>query len=264
MPQIETARTTLNISDHRQPDATSIPTLLIHGAGGSRLVWPGEIRRRPEASTIAIDLPGHGKSPGNGRTSIAEYAADTVALLDALNIPQAVVCGHSMGGAIAQTLALDFSDRVAGVILISTGAKLRVHPDLLQHSQTNIEAAADLLDQWLWASDFAGGHRMAVRAQLLDLAPGTLHNDYTATNAFDIRDRIHEIAVPTLIIGSTDDRMTPLKFSTYLHENIPDSALHTIDGAGHYTILEQPRTIAAHINTWLQQHIQTTNKQSEG
>lgn len=254
MALIQTQRGILNISDHRSADCRQIPLILIHGAGGSRLTWPGEIRRMPCANTIAVDLPGHGKSHGTGRTSITDYAQDIVALMDTLYIPRAVLCGHSMGGAIAQTIALEHPDRTAGLVLVNTGAKLRIHPNLLALSQNDIEATASLLNKWAWSGDSAAGHRMAMQAQLNDLSPGVLHNDYLACDAFDVREQLGEINAPTLVIGGGDDHMTPLKFSRLLHENIPHTTLQIIEDGSHFTILENSRQVAAHIKTWLQQH----------
>src|SRR5512139_941434 len=115
---------------HRnQADGASV--LLIHGAGENHLVWPIGLRRLPGSIVYAIDLPGHGKSAGMGRSTIADYAAWIVSFLDALHIPAAVFIGHSMGGAIAQQLALTYPDRTTALVLAATGAKLRVAPQLL-------------------------------------------------------------------------------------------------------------------------------------
>ena len=112
-------------ADHRDPTLHRPVTLVIHGAGGTHLDWPAEIRRMPELNTIIVDLPGHGKSSRRGtQQHVGAYASDMLALLDALKLQQVIVAGHSMGGAIAQTLALQHPDRVLGLILICTGAKL--------------------------------------------------------------------------------------------------------------------------------------------
>jgi len=105
MTLINTSRTPIWIADGRNPDLEHPVVLLIHGAAGTRLDWSAELRRLPNAGVIAVDLPGHGKSPLPGRTSITDYAADIVALLDALHLPQAVIVGHSMGGAVASLYA---------------------------------------------------------------------------------------------------------------------------------------------------------------
>src|SRR4051812_30248714 len=131
MPLLETANGSMWYADHRNPTLHRPVTLVIHGAGGSHLDWPAEIRRMPELNAIIIDLPGHGKSTGAGRNSVGAYASDVLALLDALKLQKVILAGHSMGGGIALLLALQHPDRVLGLILVGTGAKLGVHPDLL-------------------------------------------------------------------------------------------------------------------------------------
>lgn len=79
-----------------------------------------------------------------------------------------------------------------------------------------------------------------------------LHGDFTATNIFDIRGQLAQIRVPTLIIGGTADRMTPLRFSTYLHEQIIGSQLVSVEGGGHMMALEQPQVVAGAVQRWLQ------------
>ena len=111
------------------PDATAFPPLvLVHGAGGSRLDWAPELRRLPDARVIALDLPGHGKSTAPGRNTLDAYARDVAALLDALALDRAVIVGHSMGGGVAQLLALDWPERIAGLVLLGTGASCRSIP----------------------------------------------------------------------------------------------------------------------------------------
>jgi pimeloyl-ACP methyl ester carboxylesterase len=102
--------------------ADGAPVLLIHGAGESHLVWPIGLRRLPGTIVYALDLPGHGKSRGTGRSTIADYADWLGSFLAALLVPAAVCIGHSMGGAIAQQLALTHPDRTAALVLVATGA----------------------------------------------------------------------------------------------------------------------------------------------
>jgi len=104
----------------------------VHGAGGSHLNWPAEILRLPGAVVYALDLPGHGRSTGSGRQTVGEYVAMLVSLLDALNLPDAVIVGHSMGSAVALEMALAHPDRVRGLVLVGSGARLRVAPAILQ------------------------------------------------------------------------------------------------------------------------------------
>jgi pimeloyl-ACP methyl ester carboxylesterase len=251
MPQIDTPRGVLNFADHRQPDSPRFPVIFIHGAGGSRLDWPAQLRRMPEANAIVLDLPGHGKSPGPGRTTIEEYANDVIALMNTLHIPRAVLAGHSMGGAIAQKVTLTQPAAVAGLILIATGAKLSVHPRILEGILDDPEAVAELLMEWMWAEGIPDDVRQHTRQQILSMPKEVVHGDYLACNNFDCRARMPAIYTNTLIIGGTADMMTPLRYSEYLHDHLHQSKLVTIENGGHMFALEQPDRVAAAVRDWL-------------
>ena len=84
MPLTETIKGFIWYDDNRDLTAHLPVTLMVHGAGATHLDWPAELRRLPEANAVVPDLPGHGRSPGLGRQSVGAYAADMIALLDAL------------------------------------------------------------------------------------------------------------------------------------------------------------------------------------
>ena len=111
------------------------PTLvLVHGAGGDHLFWPPEIRRLPDYRVITLDLPGHGKTGGPGCQSIQDYARSVANFMDVLGLCRAVFVGHAMGGAIALALAYDYSDQVAGIGLISSGARLPIPSSVMENA----------------------------------------------------------------------------------------------------------------------------------
>jgi pimeloyl-ACP methyl ester carboxylesterase len=226
------------------------PIVLLHGAGGSRLDWA--MRRLPGRVVIAIDLPGHGALIDQpGRSTIADYTAVVVRFLDALHITRAVFVGHSMGGAIALKLALDQPDRVAGLVLIATGARLRVHPAMLNDILHNPQSAAQQISDWSWSRQVPPEIRQGMVKRLLAIPPQTLHDDFAACNAFDVSERVNTIQAPTLILVGSDDQMTPLKYSTFLAERIGGSRLQVIPNAGHMLPLEQPAVVTANITNWL-------------
>ena len=238
-------------ADHRDPTVHRLPVVMLHGAGGSHLDWPAELRRLPEANAIALDLPGHGRSPGPGRSTVSAYAADVVAVLDALKLPQAIIMGYSLGGGIAQVVAAQYKKRVAGLILLATSARLTVNPTLLDGLQNDYDATLQKLIDWQWA-DPAGEQikRLSLR-RLQEMDRAVLRSDYQAANQFDGRDRLAQIEAPTLIIGGTADRMTPVAESDYLHEHITGSKLVKITGGGHLMALEQPLVVASAVQEWL-------------
>jgi pimeloyl-ACP methyl ester carboxylesterase len=253
MSLVSTSRSSIWIADGRTPDSAQPVIVLIHGAAGTRLDWSAELRRLPNAGVIAVDLPGHGKSPLPGRTHIADYAADIVALLDTLNIPQAIMVGHSMGGAIAQALALDYPARVKGIALIATGAKIPIHPDILNYAVSDQPRVAQLITAWSWVSGADAASLQNSTAAILQIAPEVMHGDFVACAGFDARPRLNEIHVPTLVVGAAHDQMLPPKFSQFLHDNIPNSTLIMVENAGHKLILEQPKIVAEAVRNWVDQ-----------
>ncbi len=218
--------------------------ILVHGAGGDHTHWPAELRRLPGVNVYALDLPGHGRSEGRGRTSVDDYA-DTVDLfVQSLGLERASVAGHSMGGAIAQTLALRRLPWLASVILVGTGARLRVHPRILEGLKTNFEATIDTICQWAYGPTAGEQLLRQGRRQLLGVDPAVIHGDYAACNAFDVMDRVDDVTLPTLIITGSADKMTPPKYGQYLHDQIPGSQLVEIKDGGHMMAVEKPTEVA--------------------
>jgi len=225
--------------------------ILIHGAGGSHLHWPAALRRMPGATVYAVDLPGHGRSEGPGREHIEDYVADIVRFMDAVGVSRGVLVGHSMGGAIAQMTALMAPERVAGLVLVGTGARLRVAPALLDGILQDARGTLDLIAEWAWGPEadptlVARGRQMMARVH-----PQVVWGDFAACDRFDVRERIGEITVPTLVITGSEDRMTPPKFGQWLAERIPGARCVLVEGAGHMVMLEKPDQVASAVREWL-------------
>ena len=250
MPTLTTDRATIHFRS-AHPNSSSHPLLFVHGAGGHSLSWPASLRHLPGQPVFAVDLPGHGKSPAPGRAQIADYAADLAALAEAAGWPPFIVAGHSMGGAIAQQLALAYPAQVAALILIGTGARLAVNPAILTESLSDPAAVIARLQRWSWGPGNDPALVEAVGAELQANPPQILHDDYLACDRFDVRPRLGEIGQPALICCGTVDKMTPLRLSEELAAQLPDAELRTFAGAGHMLPLEQPQAIAATIAAWL-------------
>lgn len=228
------------------------PTLvLVHGAGGSRLHWPAGLRRMAGAAVITLDLPGHGRSEGKGCETIGGYADAVRDVLEALDVGQAVVVGHSMGGAVAQTLALQRQDRVSMIVLIATGARLRVAPAILKGIRDDFGQVVDLITRYAWSADANSSARELGRGALRDTGPDVLLADFKACDQFDVMDQLSEIEVPALIIGATADQLTPVKYARFLAENIPDARMMTVEGAGHMVMLERPEEVSTAVHRFV-------------
>jgi pimeloyl-ACP methyl ester carboxylesterase len=229
------------------------PLILIHGAGGSYLYWPLEIRHMPGRGILAIDLPGHGESSGDVVQSIEAHVLAMLDFLDNLGINQAVLAGHSMGSAIAQRMSLDHPDRIKGLILVGSGAKLRVHPQLIEYcrSEETYTKAVSQVVEWSFSQQADQKLVRLAEERMKAVSPSVLLTDFKACNEFDIRERVGYIKQPTLIICGEDDQMTPVRFSGYLAEKIRGSRLEVIPEAGHMVMLEKPEIVARLVDDFM-------------
>jgi pimeloyl-ACP methyl ester carboxylesterase len=230
-----------------------VPVLLIHGAGENHLIWPAGLRRLLDTVVYAIDLPGHGKSTGRGRSTIEEYADWVVSFMEAVRLDQAILIGHSMGGAIAQLVGITYPDRVTGLVLVATGAKLRVAPQLLQLAEDDFGAAVELVSRWEWGALTPDEIKQLGKQQLLQIGPTILLNDYRACDAFDMRERLPAIAAPVLIVAGEADQMTPLKHALFLAEQLPQAHLVIVPHAGHMVMLETAEVVTRAVEEFVRE-----------
>lgn len=247
MPVIKTPRGDIHYKDYRKEDI-STPYVLIHGAGSQYMDFPSAMRR--ELQTIALDLPAHGRSPQHGAISIENYAQDVVAFLDALNLEKVILVGHSMGGAIAQQIALDYPERLHGLILIATGAHLKVNPAIIECIISNPTETATSITQWSWGDDVDENLIQQGVKHLLQTPVEVIQADYIACNNFDVRDRLHEIQIPTLIMAGAKDKMTRIAWNEELAEKIPNSQIRVFENNGHQVHVEQVEAVIDIIREW--------------
>jgi pimeloyl-ACP methyl ester carboxylesterase len=222
------------------------PLVFIHGSGDSGRVWRPQVDYFGPERAFAIDLPGHGQRADTfpPEVSVLDYTRAAYDIIwDELGLEHPIIAGHSLGGAVALLMSLEYHDEIGGLMLIDTGARLRVHPYLLEATRQ------------LKGLAFAPGHAEAMLDDMLEeqvkTASYILHRDLSACNVFDCMARLAEIHLPTLIICGTEDRLTPIKYSQYLHEHISGSSLCLIPDAGHYVMREQPQQVNQAIEEWL-------------
>src|SRR5271169_1510527 len=139
---------------HEADNHSRPPVILIHGAGGSHLSWPPNLRRLPEQRMFALDLPAHGKSEGLGHHTIEDYVHDVLEFISEIGIYSAVLVGHSMGSAVALYAATHSPERVTALGLIGSGARLRVAPALLRAASdpSIFESAVHMLNETSFSS----------------------------------------------------------------------------------------------------------------
>ncbi|MBN1666699.1 MAG: alpha/beta fold hydrolase [Anaerolineales bacterium] len=222
------------------------PVILIHGAAGTHLHWPAEVRRLSGNPVYALDLPGHGKSESRSYQAIAEYQNALLSWLAALGIYQAILIGHSMGGAIALSMALDHPERVLGLGLIGTGARLRVNEQILENaaSAATVPAALEAIVTLAFGEQADPRLVELAAMRMAGTRHSVLHGDLLACTSFDRLAELGQIRVPTQVIVGQKDQLTPVRYSQHLADQIPNASLQIIPGAGHMVMLEQPQQVA--------------------
>jgi pimeloyl-ACP methyl ester carboxylesterase len=229
------------------------PTVcLVHGTGGSSEVWMRQLEGLADLGHIvALDLPGHGRSSGTGPKRIEDAAAMVAGFLDALGITRVVIGGHSMGGAIAQQFALSRRERVDGLVLIGTGARLRVLPRVLDLLATNDREGVNLLMSLAVGAKAPAELRASLHRSTAENPAGVVLGDLQACDAFDVMSRISTVKAPALVIGGEEDQLTPPKYSRFLGQRIAGARVVIVPGAGHYVQVEKPRETTAAIREFL-------------
>lgn len=237
----------------RWPLAPDLPTLLfIHGSGGSCGIWKDQVRAMSFlVNTVALDLPGHGGSDGPGMDSVKEYAEEVVRFVGRLEVPKVVPCGLSLGGAIVQTLLLDHTGPFHAGVLISTGARLRVLPELMEAIESDYDRFIAMYGELGFSPQADPGRREAVLAEAAACNPEVTAGDFRACNRFDVMNRLRDIDLPVLVVSAAEDRLTPPKYSDYLVRNINGAVRTRVKGAGHLVPVEKPAAVTSAILEFL-------------
>lgn len=226
--------------------------VLVHGAGGSHTTWMRQLEGLADsARVIALDLPGHGRSSGDGCRVVAEYAATVREFTSRLGAGPVVLGGHSMGGAVTQTIAVEAPELLRGVVLVGTGARLRVFPRVFELMERDYAEGVEFIQSYGWSPAAAPALQAGGRAAMLETRADVTLGDFTGCDGFDLMARISAIRLPALVIVGEDDQLTPPKYSEYLAGQIPGSRLVRIPQAGHYVPLEQADQVNDAIRSFL-------------
>ncbi|MHA1230757.1 MAG: alpha/beta fold hydrolase [Candidatus Helarchaeota archaeon] len=216
--------------------------IFIHGAGENSNLWKFQIESISKYfKTIAVDLPGHANSDGFNKISMDLFLRTIDMLIKYINSEKIVLCGHSMGGAISMKYYLEY-DKIDALILIGTGAKLKVSPMIFETLTTNFESALQYLDSIAIyirskeIKDFLHKEAIKTRQEIYI-------NDFHICNNFNIMDQLDQLTIPTLIICGEKDVLTPVKYSKYLNEKIKNNICHIIPKSGHDVHIEKPEVV---------------------
>ena len=201
------------------------------------------------AGSVALALPGH--PDGDALESVSDMARFVHARLDLERGERAVVGGNSLGGAVSLRWALEYPRSAQAIILIGTGARLRVAPSIFTLIETRWPACIpELVDMAISTHAPAWLREQSIRSHEC-VGQENTRRDFAACNAFDVMAELDRLQLPALIVVGSDDRMTPPKYSQYLHQHIAGSELKVIHEAAHLVMAERPAEVNAAIATFI-------------
>lgn len=250
----------------RHGDYSAPAVLLITGFAAEGRRWKAQIRAlRPDYQVITLDNRGVGQSDAPlGSYTTQAMAEDCVNLLNHLNIAQAHVCGYSLGGRIAQMLAIDYPDRVGHLILTSTGMTsypvsnfvLQNYIQMLKQKLPDHYHIRALLP-WFYSSElFSNTQKVERLCQLLHnqqpLNTDGLQGQLDAVLSHAPGDQLRQISHPTLITSAPYDLLCPASYSDALHTYIPKAKRYIMPRGSHGHIQEYPNDFNACLLAFLQ------------
>ncbi len=214
------------------PDRKTL--VLVHGSGGSGQSWLPQLNGLDkDINVVAVDMPGHGATPGGPLDRVEDYARWITSFINAGGFGPCFLLGHSLGGAIAQRVALDRPEILKGIVLVGSGARLKVLPEILENIRNDYDASIRLIVQSCYTKDVSAD----LIRQSVDItkkvSANHLFGNFSACDKFDVMNEVGNISLPTLIVVGRDDILTPVKYSEFLNKKISGSRLVVLDHAGH-------------------------------
>lgn len=240
--------------------------IILHGLYGSGKNWSGHARwLAEEYRVVTPDLRNHGRSPHADRMDYPAMASDVLALMDRADCEQALVIGHSMGGKVAMTLALNHPERVSGLVVVDI-APVDYGPAESEHDRILTALAAMDLDSLSRRSDADLALQEAVPEALVRqflltnlerqgdrwgwrIPVATLQGALSDLADFPATDATYEGRV--LFLRGADSGYQHARYDEAIEQHFPHAEQVAIADAGHWLHVEQPKVFASTLADWL-------------
>lgn len=216
--------------------------IFIHGSGGNSNTWINQLKLKINYKLIALDLPSHSKSDSYKNLSLELYTDVLKEFINALELKDVILCGHSLGGAVIQDYYFKFPNEVSGLILVGSGGRLRVSPIILKSLKEDYQS---------YIENLSGAFSRKTSQEIINEAmkesskvdAEVTYSDFFICDNFDTLDKTSLIHIPCLIICGEDDILTPVKYSQFFHDKLKTSHLTIIKEAGHMVMVEKPNEV---------------------
>ena len=232
----------------------SQPIIFIHGTGMDHSVWTLPVRHflRKKKDVMALDLPGHGNSPGKALSSISAYATNIFKLLDKESISKFSLVGHSMGSLIALEMASSQPSRVNAISLIGTAFPMQVNEQLLEFAKTDVDKAIDILTFMGYSHQARIGRNKnpgmwmteSTRRLMQNSGKNVIYQDLLACSNFDAGlEKAKKISAKVQLILGVNDFLTPRRKASDLVNSFKEPDVKEIKDSGHTLMMEDPNKV---------------------
>jgi pimeloyl-[acyl-carrier protein] methyl ester esterase len=234
------------------------PLVLIHGWGSSAVIFDELMSRLPDCHCLAPDLPGYGASTATATIDLAALAEDFIHWFDALGLEKVNLLGWSLGGMIAQELAVRFPQRIKRLILVATTPCFVSTPDWphgLSDSAVRAlardfkRAPAPTLANF-WVLQFHGECPPPAPLRV-DVETATALGGLELLRRIDLRRQLAAITLPTLVLHGSADVIIPIGAGRFLSEAMPHAHFHEFSGCGHAPFYRAAAPVSAVICDFL-------------
>ena len=229
------------------------PVILLHGAGGSLMGWPSNLRRLPGQRVFALDLPGHGHSASPACRSMRSMVRCLHQFITEMGFYHVLLVGYSLGGALALSYANAYPDQIIGLVTISCGDRFNMPQELLGvlRKPADTRKAIEVFSKAAFHLAFPQAERRAILAPMSKIESGVLLADLTiaADFCFDSQPCLSQIS--SLIIGGSNDLITPPASLRRLSRYLQKSPVSVIEGAGHMMIYEKNEELRNKVSAFL-------------
>lgn len=225
------------------------PVLLLHAVGVDLTCWGAQVQAlAPRFRVLRVDLRGHGRSEAPPPPyTLQGFAADVHALLHQLQLAPAHVLGLSMGGMVAQVLALDYPKDVSALVLADTNSTLPadVRPAIVERGEAAVRGGMasvveTTLARWFTPGFMGSDVVQRCRTRLLTDNVQAWAASWRAISEVNTEPRLAEIRVPTLVITGESDVSAPVARAQAMATLIPGAVVQIVPGAPHMAPLERP------------------------
>ncbi len=238
------------------------PVMLIHGVGADASSWDQIAAPLSDSfRVLRLDLRGHGRSGHiDSDLTLADFVRDVIDVLDDAGVAKAHIVGFSLGGMIAQALALQHPDQADRLVLLSAVAgrteqeRERVRQRLEILRTEGIAAITGAAQERWFTPEFIARHPEQVAARMAQLrqnhAP-SYRAAYTVFSLSDLGDRLHGIPHRTLVATGEHDQGSNNRMARFMHEQIKGSTLHILPGLRHSVLVEAPDSVTVLLREFL-------------